>query len=88
MRSSLCLWAVLGACEHVGAGLWLGLWAALWALEGGRLIGQASGTKKLGFWANDTRSETGTGKAKGAPNLLAGPQQEPNRLTVRYARRS
>ena len=41
----------------VGAGLWLGLWAALWALEGGRLIGQASGTNKLGFWANDTRSD-------------------------------
>ena len=37
-RSSLCMWAVLGACEHVGAGLWLGLWAALWAL--GRLIGR------------------------------------------------
>ena len=49
-----CACGQFWACEHVGAGLWLGLWAALWALEGGRLIGQA---QKLGFWANDTRSD-------------------------------
>ena len=103
-RSSLCLWAVLEACEHVGAGLWLGLWAALWALVGGRLIvekvrllcagrlGRQVAPRSLGS-GQMTQDLTefdrqGQGKQKEHPISLRPQQDKPDRLTVRYARRS